>query len=112
NETQMEKSLNHIQKAKDAGFDLLLEGKQVGNVLTPTVIGNVENDSELAQTEMFSPIALIEKAATDDAIIEKANETSYGLSSAIMSGDEEKARQYALDLQFGMTHINDQPVND
>src|SRR5699024_3377240 len=84
NRTQMDKALNHIKKAKDEGFDVLLEGKQIGNVLTPTVIGNVENDSDLAQTEMFSPIALIEKAATNDAIIEKANDTSAGLSSAIM----------------------------
>lgn len=112
NKKQMEKSLDNIQLAKDSGYDILLEGKQVGNVLTPTIIGNVENDGELSQTEMFSPIALIEKSPSDEAIIEKANHTSAGLSSSIMSGDVEKAREYALELKFGMTHINDQPVND
>lgn len=112
NSKQMEKSLNNIQQAKDSGFDILLEGEQVGNVLTPTVIGNVENDSELAQTEMFSPIAMIIKASSDEDIIEKSNNTPYGLSSAIFSKDEDKARDYALELKFGMTHINDQPVQD
>ncbi|GAA3716736.1 aldehyde dehydrogenase family protein [Salinicoccus jeotgali] len=112
NSKQMEKSLDNIQTAKDSGFDILLEGEQQGNVLTPTVIGNVENDSELAQTEMFSPIAIIIKGSSDDDIIKKSNDTQYGLSSAIFSQDEEKARQYALELKFGMTHINDQPVQD
>ncbi|QKY69370.1 aldehyde dehydrogenase family protein [Lentibacillus sp. CBA3610] len=111
-EKQMEKSLANINKAKEFGYDILVEGKQVGNILTPTVIGNVENASELAQTEMFSPIALLVKASSDDDVINKANDTEYGLSSTIFSEDMEKAREYAIDLKFGMTHINDQPVND
>lgn len=112
NKEQMDKSLNNIQIAKEAGYDLLLEGEQVGNILTPTVIGNAANDSDLVQSEMFSPIALIVKGSSDEDIIAKANDTEFGLSSAIFSEDEEKARQHALDLKFGMTHINDQPVND
>ena len=112
NKKELEKSEANIQTAKDAGFDLLLEGKSIGNILTPTVIGNVANKSELAQTELFAPIALIIKASSDDDAIAKANDTEFGLSSAIFSKDEEKAREYALELEFGMTHINDQPVND
>lgn len=111
-DNQMEKSLANINKAKESGYDILLEGEQVGNILTPTVIGNVDNDSELAQTEMFSPIALVVKASSDDDVIAKANHTEFGLSSTIFSEDEEKARDYALDMEFGMTHINDQPVHD
>jgi len=112
NKEQMDKSLRNIQKAKDAGYDILLEGKQIGNILTPTVIGNINNDSDLTQTEMFSPIALIVKATSDEDMLAKANDTEFGLSSAVFSEDEDKALQFALDLEFGMTHINDQPVND
>ena len=112
NKKQLDKSEENIQKAKDDGFDMLLEGKRVGNVLTPTVIGDVDNEGELAQTELFAPIALISKASSDDEVIAKANDTEFGLSSAIFSKDETKAREYALKLQYGMTHINDQPVND
>lgn len=112
NKKQLEKSENNIQKAKDDGFDMLLEGKRVGNVLTPTVIGDVDNKSELAQTELFAPIALISKASSNDNVIAQANDTEFGLSSAIFSKNEEQARKYALELESGMTHINDQPVND
>ncbi|WHX28007.1 aldehyde dehydrogenase family protein [Virgibacillus halodenitrificans] len=112
NEKQVERAQDIINKAKEAGFDMLLEGERVGNILTPTVIGNVDNDSEVAQSELLSPVALITKASSDSEVIEKANATQYGLSSSIFSNDEEKAREYALKLAFGMTHINDQPVND
>ncbi|MCJ0930645.1 aldehyde dehydrogenase family protein [Virgibacillus halodenitrificans] len=112
NEKQVERAQDIINKAKEAGFDMLLEGERIGNILTPTVIGNVDNDSEVAQSELFSPVALITKASSDSEVIEKANATQYGLSSSIFSNDEEKAREYALKLAFGMTHINDQPVND
>src|SRR5699024_4529353 len=69
-------------------------------------------DSSLAQTELFSPIALLIIANSNDDVIAKANDTEFGLSSAIFSKDEDQAREYALELSFGMTHSNDQPVID
>lgn len=112
NEGQLVKAMTNIEKAKRAGNKLVLGGERIGNVIVPTVFIDVKNDSELAQTELFAPIATIIKAASNDEAIEFANDTIYGLSSAIFSKDEDKAREYALDLKFGMTHINDQTVND
>lgn len=112
NEGQLVKAMTNIEKAKKAGNKLVLGGERIGNVIVPTVFIDVKNDSELAQTELFAPIATIIKAASNDEAIEFANDTIYGLSSAIFSKDEDKAREYALDLKFGMTHINDQTVND
>ena len=101
-----------INKAKAENTEVLLEGKVIGNVITPTIFGNVSNDSDLAQNEIFGPVAPIIKASSDEEAIHFANDTIYGLSSAIFSGNEEKAREYALEIEFGMTHINDQTVND
>lgn len=112
NEGQLVKAMKNIEKAKKAGNKLVLGGERIGNVIVPTVFIDVKNDSELAQTELFAPIATIIKATSNDEAIEFANDTIYGLSSAIFSKDEDKAREYALDLKFGMTHINDQTVND
>lgn len=112
NEGQIKKALENIEKAKKAGVKMLTGGERDGNVIIPTVFVDVENDSELAQTELFAPIATIIKAKSNDEAIELANDTIYGLSSAIFSQDEDKAREYALQLKFGMTHINDQTVND
>lgn len=112
NEGQLVKAMKNIENAKKAGNKLVLGGERIGNVIVPTVFIDVKNDSELAQTELFAPIATIIKATSNDEAIEFANDTIYGLSSAIFSKDEDKAREYALDLKFGMTHINDQTVND
>lgn len=112
NEAQIEKALNIIEKAKKEGAKMVLEGKRVGNILTPTVFIDVNNRSTLAQTELFSPIATILKAESDDHAIEMANDTEYGLSSAIFTEDVSEGEQLALKIESGMTHINDQTVND
>lgn len=112
NEKQLQKALNVIEEAKKEGIKLALEGKREGNVLTPYVFVDVDNSSKLAQTEVFAPIATIIKAQTDEEAIELANDTEYGLSSAIFTSNLAKGEKLALQIDSGMTHINDQTVND
>ncbi len=112
NESQVEKAMKLIEDAKNSEATLALEGKREGNVITPYVFTDVDNASDLAQTELFAPIATIIKAETDDQAIEFANDTKYGLSSAIFTQDLEKGHKLALKINSGMTHINDQTVND
>ncbi|WMT18380.1 aldehyde dehydrogenase family protein [Parageobacillus toebii] len=112
NEKQIEKALAIIEEAKKEGAKVALEGKRIGNILTPTVFVDVDNNSKLAQTELFSPIATIIKAESDDEAIAMANDTEYGLSSAIFTEDLSEGEQLALQIESGMTHINDQTVND
>lgn len=112
NERQLEKVQKVIADAKAAGVNLALEGERVGNVLTPTIFRDVKNSDHIAQTELFSPVVSIIQAETDEEAIEIANDTMYGLSSAIFSSDLEKAERLGLQIDSGMTHINDQTVND
>lgn len=112
NEKQLQRALNLIEEAKKEGIKLALEGKREGNVLTPYVFVEVDNSSLLAQTEVFAPIASIIKAKTDEEAIALANNTEYGLSSAIFTNDLAKGEEFALQIDSGMTHINDQTVND
>lgn len=112
NEQQMEKALRYIEEAKAEGASVALEGKRIGNILTPYVFTHVKNSSKLAQTELFAPIATIIKAETDEEAIEMANDTDYGLSSAIFTSDLKRGENLALQMDSGMTHVNDQTVND
>ncbi len=112
NQVQIDKALKNIEKLKASGADLLLEGQLVGNVLTPYVFGNVDNTSEVAQNELFAPIAVLIKASSDDEAIELANDTEYGLSSSIFTTDLARGEELAIRVEAGMTHINDQTVND
>jgi aldehyde dehydrogenase (NAD+) len=112
NEQQIEKALGFVESAKQEGVTVALEGKREGNIMTPYVFTDVKNDGQLAQTELFAPIAVIIKAGSDEEAIAMANDTDHGLSSAIFTSDLEKGEQFALQLDTGMTHINDQTVND
>lgn len=112
NKTQMAKALKFIEDAKAEGATVALEGQRIGNVLTPYVFTNVNNSSKLAQSELFAPIATIIKAETDEQAIEFANDTEHGLSSAIFTNDLQRGEELALQVDAGMTHINDQTVND
>ncbi|MCY8235127.1 aldehyde dehydrogenase family protein [Priestia endophytica] len=112
NEKQIEKVLELIEKAEKSGNKLGLRGKRIGNVLTPFVFVDVNNSDEIAQSELFSPVVSIIKAESDDHAIELANDTIYGLSSAIFTSDLKKGEEYGLKIDSGMTHINDQTVND
>src|SRR5699024_5229204 len=71
-----------------------------------------ENDWEIAQSELFAPIALIIKANSDDEAVKIASDCDHGLSSAIFTSDLEKGESYALEIDAGMVHVNDQTVND
>ncbi|MFC0302360.1 aldehyde dehydrogenase family protein [Virgibacillus soli] len=112
NEKQLAKVQEIIEQAKQDGIQLGLEGKRDGNILTPYVFVDVDNNSELAQSELFSPVVSIIKAKTDDHAIELANDTIYGLTSAVFTSDLKKGEAYGLKIDSGMTHVNDQTVND
>ncbi|MGX9133267.1 aldehyde dehydrogenase family protein [Rummeliibacillus sp. JY-2-4R] len=111
NHVQLDKAIAYINKAKEAGHELLLEGKREGNVLTPYIFGNVDADSKLAQTELFSPVVSFIKASSDEEAIQIANNTEYGLSSAVFTSDLEQGEKAAVQIEAGMTHVNDQTVN-
>ncbi|WP_102348121.1 aldehyde dehydrogenase family protein [Bacillus sp. Marseille-P3661] len=112
NEKQMNRALQFIEDAKAEGATVALEGQRIGNVLTPYVFTGVDNSSKLAQSELFAPIATIIKAESDEEAIAIANDTEAGLSSAIFTSDLKKGEELALQVDAGMTHINDQTVND
>jgi len=111
NEQQADKIIGFVEQAKKDGLKLALEGERYGNLISPFVFVDVPNDSALAQTELFGPIAQIIPAASDEQAIAYANDTEYGLSSAVFTSDLDKGQKLALQIDAGMTHVNDQTVN-
>ena len=90
----------------------MVGGDPVGQVLPPHVFLDVKNEMQIAQEEMFGPIAPIIKVAGETEALRVANDTPYGLSSAVFTRDKERGVQFALGLNIGMTHINDTSVDD
>ncbi|WP_129688029.1 aldehyde dehydrogenase family protein [Gottfriedia acidiceleris] len=111
NERQIQKVLQLAETAKREGATCLLEGKRIGNIVTPYIFGDVKNDSTLAQTEVFGPIASIIPFDTEEEALTYANHTEYGLSSAVFTKDEERGLRFAEKIESGMCHINDISAN-
>jgi aldehyde dehydrogenase (NAD+) len=67
---------------------------------------------QVAQDEMFGPIAPIIKAGGESEALQVANDTEYGLSSAVFSRHKDRGVRFALGIQAGMTHVNDFSTDD
>ncbi len=77
-----------------------------GYYVKPTVFSNVSNDMTIAQEEIFGPVLSILPYKDEDDAIHIANDTPYGLSGYVSSGDIEHAKRVAARLRTGMVHIN------
>ncbi|MFJ8235418.1 aldehyde dehydrogenase family protein [Ureibacillus sp. NPDC094379] len=112
NEKQIIKILDLVANAKTEGANVALEGQKIGNILTPTVLTEVNNEMNIAQNEIFGPVASIIPFEDDNEVIEIANNTNYGLSASIFTSNLDKGIEFARNIETGMCHINDQTIND
>lgn len=112
NKSQLEGLQKKIARAKEQGAEVLLEGDIHGQMMPPHVFGEVTPDMEISRDEIFGPLVGIQKARDEQHALDLANETEFGLSSAVFSGDLYRGLEFARKIQAGMTHVNDMPVND
>jgi aldehyde dehydrogenase (NAD+) len=89
-----------------------VRGKTSGNVLGPVVLSGLENSHPIAQGELFGPVILLLEFTTDDEAIAIANDTEYGLSSAIHTRDLARGMRLGRKIETGMVHINDITIAD
>ncbi|KAH6982458.1 Aldehyde/histidinol dehydrogenase [Ilyonectria destructans] len=80
--------------------------------LRPIIISNVKPDMEIYMTESFGPTVSIIEFETEEDALAIANDTEYGLSSAIFSRDLRRALKLAKKIETGAVHINRMTVHD
>lgn len=112
NKDQIQSLQDKIDTAKKEGANLILEGKIDGQLLYPYIYTDVTPQMDLFRNEIFGPVAAIVKAKDEEHALELANDTEFGLSSAVFTSDMQRGMNFAKRMQAGMTHINDMPVND
>lgn len=101
-----------IQKGIDEGATLvcggtgLPEGLDKGCYVKPTIFANVTNEMTIAQEEVFGPVLAIIGYDSEDEAIRIANDSPYGLSGYVSSGDLNHARKVAARMRTGMVHLN------
>ncbi len=113
NESAHEMVKSRVEEAVKKGARVLAGGEDAGsNVFQATLIADVPEDAELARSETFGPVAAIEIVDSADEAVERANATSYGLSSGIITSDADRGLALAQRIEAGIVHVNDQPVGD
>jgi aldehyde dehydrogenase (NAD+) len=111
-EAQYNKIQGLIKKGIDEGATLVTgglgrpEGLNRGYFVRPTVFANVTNDMTIAREEIFGPVLSILPYDTEEEAIRQANDTPYGLSGYVQSGNVEHARKVASKLRTGNVHLN------
>jgi aldehyde dehydrogenase (NAD+) len=114
NDKQLAGIRDKVSRSVDRGATVLLSGEPSGpaaRVLPPHVL-LATNDVPAAREEVFGPVATIIRADDETDALRIANDTSYGLSSAVFTGDLERGIAFALRVEAGMTHVNDTTVHD
>jgi len=111
-EVQFNKIQTLIQKGIDEGAKLVAggtgkpKGLEKGYYVKPTVFADVNNQMEIARTEIFGPVLSIMSFENEKEAISIANDTPYGLTNYIQTQDKEKAKRVARKLRSGMVDVN------
>lgn len=113
NEAQLRKYLHYVDiavkegaKLECGGKRLLGEGKDKGYFVAPTVLSGVTPEMTIAQEEVFAPVVAIMEVDSFEEAIAVANQTDFGLSSAIYTTNLQKAHEFVRRIETGVTHIN------
>ena len=90
--------------------EIVLGGKTIrskGHYYSPTIIAGPAQSSEIVQDEVFGPVVTVQRAKSDEQMVEWANDCRFGLASSIWTNDVARAFKVSKALQFGTVWVND-----
>ena len=108
---QLERVMGYIESGKQEGARLLAGGKVRtdkggGFFIEPTCFVDVTNDMRIAQEEIFGPVLAVIAYEDDEDAVRIANDSDYGLSAAVVSGNPERALKMARRVRTGTVSVN------
>jgi aldehyde dehydrogenase (NAD+) len=112
---QFNKVMGYIESGIRENAEMLCGGHRVGDrgfFIEPTIFANVRDDMKIAQEEIFGPVMSIIKFKDINEVIERANNTIYGLAAAVWTQDITKAHTIANSLRAGTVWVNCYDVFD
>jgi aldehyde dehydrogenase (NAD+) len=108
---QRDRVEGYIAKGVDEGATLASGGHRPSHLnrgwfIEPTVFGNVDNSSTIAQEEIFGPVLSVIPVDSEEQAIEVANDTIYGLNNSVFTNDADRAYEVARQLRSGTVGHN------
>ncbi|WP_445506050.1 NAD-dependent succinate-semialdehyde dehydrogenase [Niallia sp. 03190] len=114
NERAIEKTVSHVQDAVSKGAKVIYGGSKPegeafsnGHFFNPTVLLHATNEMKIAYEETFGPVAPIFVFETEEEVIQKANDTVYGLASYIFTQNGARMFRVSEALDYGIVGVND-----
>lgn len=112
-ERQFDRVMGCIDAARGEGARLLAGGSRPdapglgrGLFVEPTIFGDVTADMSIARDEVFGPVVVLQRFASDEEAISLANGTPYGLAAGVWTRDVKRAHTMARRLEAGTVWIN------
>jgi acyl-CoA reductase-like NAD-dependent aldehyde dehydrogenase len=112
NRQQFDKVKSSVDAAVRDGAKAVCGGKYEGLCCYPTVLTDVKPGTSFSCEETFGPVVSVIEAENVEEAIAIANDTMYGLSASVFTGDFMKGLEIAERIESGIVHINDQTVHD
>lgn len=110
NKKQYDRVLELIDDAKDKGYKFLTGGdvdpSGTGYFVPLTILDNPPEDARIVAEEQFGPVMPLMKFSSEDEVIERANNSDYGLAGAVWTADEKKGVELAERMETGTVWIN------
>ncbi|KAK6333172.1 hypothetical protein TWF718_010995 [Orbilia javanica] len=106
---QYDKILGYVESGLSEGARLISGGKKHGDkgyFIQPTIFADVKDDMTISREEIFGPFVCFSSFKNEEEVIDRANNTTYGLGAAVFTRDIERAHKVAAKLQAGMVWIN------
>lgn len=108
---QLDTVTQHVDDAKKKGAKVLAGGSARPDIgpyfFEPTLLGQVEEGMALFRDETFGPVVAVTRYSSDDDVIERANDSDFGLNFSIWTKDTKRGRQIATQLQAGTVNVNE-----
>jgi succinate-semialdehyde dehydrogenase/glutarate-semialdehyde dehydrogenase len=101
--------MEQVQDAIDKGATVVVGGGRPdlpGAFVEPTILTGVTREMRAYHEELFGPVAVVHRVEDDDAAVDLANDSPYGLGGSVFGGDVERARRVADRVESGMVFIN------
>ena len=115
NAVQRERILGFIDRARASGAEIttgggvpatLPAGLEGGHYVMPTVVAGIDNSHEIAQHEVFGPVATILSYRDEAEALRIANDSAYGLSGSVFSASRDRGMAFAARVRSGSVNVN------
>jgi len=106
---QLDKILHYVDLGQKEGAKLVTGGSRKGNkgyFVEPTIFDGVKDNMTIARDEIFGPVVSVLPFKDMDEVIERANNTNYGLAAAVWTKNIDKAHNYARAVKAGTVWVN------